>query len=100
MNISQDACREAAIEKFRPVVERIVDRWAIGKPPNPSPAATSDKPSGYFRLSNYLLEFLVVNGTFPAGIHAMPEGRDRLGNLEPSFPVDFDEILKGFTMPD
>ncbi|MCE1274790.1 MAG: hypothetical protein LWW75_09785 [Chlorobiales bacterium] len=100
MNISQDAFREAAIDKFRPVVEQIVEHWAIGKPPNPSPAATSDKPSGYFRLTNYLMEYLIAHGTFPSGIHAMPEGRDRLGNLEPSFPVDFDEILKGFAMPD
>lgn len=100
MKPEQNSSREAATEKYRPLVEQIVEHWAIGKPPNPSPAATSTKPSGYFRLTNYLLEYLIVHGTFPSGIHAMPEGRDRQGNLEPSFPVDFDEILKGFTLPE
>jgi hypothetical protein len=83
---------------YRSIVEAIVEKWAVGKPPNPSPAATSDKPSGYFRLTNYLVEYLVMNRELPAGVHEMPEGRDRFGNLEPSFPVDFDELLQGFTL--
>ena len=88
------------IDRYQPLVVSIVETWAIGKPPNPSPVATSNKPSGYFRLTNYLLEYLVTHGTFPSGIHDMPEGKDRLGNSEPSFPVDFDSILKGFTLPE
>lgn len=85
---------------YRPVVEEIVERWAVGKPPNPSPAATSNKPSGYFRLTGWLLEYMVTKREFPRGVHQMPEGRDILGNLEPSFPVDFCEILKGFSLPE
>jgi hypothetical protein len=77
---------------YRPIVEKIVESWAVGKPPNPSPAATSNKPSGYFRLTGYLLDYLVMNGDFPKGVHMMPEGRDRFGQLEPSFPVDFDQL--------
>ena len=84
---------------YRPIVEEIVERWAIGKPPNPSPAATSTKPSGYFRLTNWLLDYLVENGAFPTGVHMMPEGRDRFGELEPSFPVDFDPLTSGRTLP-
>jgi hypothetical protein len=91
--------RDELLERYRALVGQIVEKWAIGKPPNPSPAATSDKPSGYFRLTNYLLEYLADHRRFPAGIHDMPEGRDSLGNLEPSFPVDFDLILKGFDLP-
>jgi hypothetical protein len=85
---------------YRPIVEEIVDHWAIGKPPNPSPAATSTKPSGYFRLTNYLLDYLAANGEFPAGVHMMPEGRDRFGQLEPSFPVDFDPLTGGRALPE
>ncbi len=92
--------RDELPARYRALVEQIVESWAIGKPPNPSPAATSNKPSGYFRLTNYLLEYLAEHRIFPAGIHDMPEGRDSLGNLEPSFPVDFDLILKGFVLPD
>ncbi len=98
MDHRHDAAHEAAREAFHPLVVRIVERWAIGKPPNPSPVATSDKPSGYFRLTGYLLEYLALNGDFPEGVHMMPEGRDALGNLEPSFPVDFDRILQGFSL--
>ena len=86
--------------RYRPIVEQVVEKWAIGKPPNPSPVATSNKPSGYFRLTNYLLEYLVSHGKFPVGIHDMPEGRDILGNPEPSFPVDFDSVLEGFRLPE
>jgi hypothetical protein len=85
--------------RFRPIVETIVEQWAVGKPPNPSPAATSSKPSGYFRLTNYLLDFLVTNGRFPEGVHMMPEGRDRFGQLEPSFPVDFEPLTAGKSLP-
>ncbi|NTW84229.1 MAG: hypothetical protein HGB36_12860 [Chlorobiaceae bacterium] len=86
-------------QHYQPLVEAIVERWAIGKPPNPSPFSTSSKPSGYFRLRDYLLNYLVTHQAFPAGVHAMPEGRDIQGNIEPSFPIDFNEILKGFTLP-
>jgi len=91
---------ETGQEKYQSLVELVVERWAEGKPPNPSPTATSGKPSGYFRLRGYLLEYLAKNGVFPSGVHMMPEGRDSLGNVEPSFPVDFDEILDGFTLPE
>jgi hypothetical protein len=91
---------EELFNHYRPFVELVVEKWAFGKPPNPSPVATSNKPSGYFRLTNYLLEYLVSHGTLPSGIHDMPEGRDLLGNPEPSFPVDFDTILEGFELPD
>jgi hypothetical protein len=84
---------------YQAIVEAIVEQWAIGKPPNPSPLSKTNKPSGYFRLRDYLLSYLITNRTFPAGVHAMPEGRDVKGNIEPSFPVDFNEILKGFTLP-
>jgi hypothetical protein len=87
--------RNALEAHYQPIVEEIVEHWAIGKPPNPSPAATSNKPSGYFRLTNWLLDYLVLNGEFPKGVHMMPEGRDRFGQLEPSFPVDFEPLTAG-----
>lgn len=87
-------------DRYRPIVEEIVEQWAIGKPPNPSPAATSTKPSGYFRLTNWLLDYLVMHGEFPKGVHMMPEGRDRFGELEPSFPVDFDPLTGGRVLPE
>ncbi|AOS83699.1 hypothetical protein BIU88_05775 [Chlorobaculum limnaeum] len=93
---SQNTNRRNQLEaRYRPIVEEIVEQWAIGKPPNPSPAATSSKPSGYFRLTNWLLDYLMVHGEFPKGVHMMPEGRDRFGELEPSFPVDFDPLTEG-----
>ncbi|NTW54073.1 MAG: hypothetical protein HGB15_04805 [Chlorobaculum sp.] len=85
--------------RYRPTVEALIERWAIGKPPNPSPAATSNKPSGYFRLTNWLLDYLVVNGEFPKGTHMMPDGRDRFGNFEPPFVVNFDPLTIGRTLP-
>lgn len=85
---------------YRPTVEAIVETWAIGKPPNPSPFSTSNKPVGYFRFREYLLKYLITNRAFPAGVHAMPEGKDIHGNPEPSFPIDFNEILKGFSLPE
>jgi len=57
------------------------------------------KPSGYYRLTNYLLEYIRVHNKLPTGVHAMPEGRDRLNNLEPSFPVDFNTITGGISLP-
>lgn len=84
---------------YRPAVEAIVEKWAIGKPPNPSPLSTSNKPVGYFRLRDYLLKYLITNRTFPEGVHAMPEGQDILGNPEPSFPIDFNEVITGFSLP-
>ena len=86
-------------DHYRPIVEAIVERWAIGKPPNPSPAATSSKPSGYFRLTNWLLDYLVKNGEFPKGVHMMPEGRDRFGHFEPPFAVNFDPLIVGKALP-
>ncbi len=76
------------VADYQPVVEQIVEGWAAGKPL----LETTGKPAGYYRLTNYLLEYLVANGTFPAGVHAMPEGRDRNNNIDPSFLVDFDSI--------
>lgn len=84
---------------YRPAVNEIVEQWAVGKPPNPSPVATSNKPSGYFRLTDWLLEYLVAKNEFPKGIHQMPQGIDRLGNIEPSFPVDFDPLTEGRALP-
>ncbi|HHE32678.1 MAG TPA: hypothetical protein ENL07_08700 [Chlorobaculum parvum] len=84
---------------FLPVVEEIVERWAEGKPPKPSPAATSDKPSGYFRLTNYLLDYLVRHQEFPEGAHRMPEGRDRFGTFEPGFVVNFDAVIGDSVLP-
>jgi len=91
--------RNALEAHYRSVVTEIVERWAVGKPPNPSPAATSGKPSGYFRLTGWLLDYLVVNGEFPKGTQMMPEGRDKSGQLEPSFPVDFDPLTAGCVLP-
>jgi hypothetical protein len=92
--------RNALEAYYQPIVDEIVERWAIGKPPNPSPAATSTRPSGYFRLKNWLLDYLVRHGDFPKGVHMMPEGRDRFGELEPSFPVDFDPLTGGRALPE
>lgn len=84
---------------YRPVVEEIVERWAEGKPPNPSPAATTDKPSGYFRLTGWLLDYVVKHRTLPAGAHRMPDGRDRFGYFEPAFVVNFDGIVGDSVLP-
>ena len=88
--------REQKKVLYQPLVERIVEGLAAGKPP----LEATGKPSGYYRLTNYLLEYIIANGTFPVGVHAMPEGRDRQNNIEPSFPVDFDAILGNATLPD
>ena len=68
--------------------EQIVERWAIGRPL----LETTGKPSGYYRLTNYLREYITIHNALPTGIHTMPVGRDRNNNIEPSFPVDFDAI--------
>ena len=81
---------------YQAIVAHIVDGWAIGKPVLQS----TGKPSGYYRLTKYLLDYLLANAAFPKGIHLMPEGRDRYNNLEPSFPVDFDSIIGDSTLPD
>lgn len=99
MNTSKNEESNQLEALFLPVVEEIVGRWAEGKPPNPSPAATSDKPSGYFRLTNYLLDYLLKNREFPKGVHRMPEGRDRFGRLEPGFVVNFDPIIGDSVLP-
>lgn len=91
---------EIKAQKYKVAVEQIVEGWAHGKPVNQSPGSTSIKPSGYYRLTNYLLEYVLLHGTFPSGVHAMPEGRDRFNQLEPSFPVDFDSIIGNRTLPD
>nr|WP_081428246.1 hypothetical protein [Chlorobium phaeobacteroides] len=82
-----------------PTVKKIVEIRADGKPGNQSPDSTSDKPSGYYRLTSYLKEYIIRNKTLPKGVHSIPEGRDRLNQLEPSFPVDFDDITKDIALP-
>ncbi|NTU58671.1 MAG: hypothetical protein HGB00_07100 [Chlorobiaceae bacterium] len=87
--------RETAIDRYMPAVEAIVERWAVGKPLNPF----SNKANGYYRLTSYLLEYLIEHNAFPAGVHEMPEGRDRFNNIEPSFPVDFDVVVGDASLP-
>ncbi len=82
--------------EYQAIAEAIVERWAFGKPKLQS----SGKPSGYYRLTNYLLEYIKLKQALPTGIHNMPEGRDCFNNLEPSFPVDFDTIIGGIVVPD
>ncbi len=69
---------------------QIVERWAKGKPL----LATTGKPSGYYRLTNYLRDYIATHNTLPTGIHTMPEGCDSNNNIEPSFPVNFDAIKR------
>jgi len=76
------------VEPSLALIDQIVERWAIGKPL----LETTGKPSGYYRLTNYLREYVLASKCLPKGVHTMPEGRDRFNNLEPSFPVDFDTI--------
>lgn len=82
--------KESAAPPYETVIEQIVQRWAIGKPL----LETTGKPSGFYRLTNYLREYILTNKTLPKGVHTMPEGRDRLNNIEPSFLVDFDTITE------
>jgi hypothetical protein len=95
-----DEKRNALETHYRPVVEEVVERWAVGKPPNPSPAATSSKPSGYFRLTNWLLDYVMEHRALPTGVHRMPEGRDRFGAFEPGFVVNFDQIVGDSSLPE
>ena len=81
---------------YLPAVAAIVDRWAEGKALNPD----SGRANGYYRLTAWLLDYLVLHRAMPEGIHLMPEGRDKLNRIEPSFPVDFDELTKGFSLPE
>jgi hypothetical protein len=76
-------------------IDQIVDGWAIGKPVLES----TGKPSGYYRLTNYLGQYIIAHESMPKGIHTMPEGRDSFNKIEPSFPVDFDSIIGDITLP-
>jgi len=88
------------LSRYKALVEQIVEGWAAGKPVNPSPGSLSTKPIGYYRLFNYLLEYMLLHNAFPEGSHAMPEGRDRFNQLEPSFLVDFDALLEDMSLPE
>ncbi len=80
---------------YQATIEQIVDGWASGKPVLES----TGKPSGYYRLTNYLLQYIIAHESLPKGIHTMPEGRDSFNKLEPSFTVDFDSIIGKITLP-
>ena len=80
---------------YQPTIEKIVDGWALGKPTLP----TTGKPSGYYRLTNYLVQYILAHNSLPKGVHTMPEGRDSFNKIEPSFPVDFDAIIGDITLP-
>ncbi len=81
---------------YHATIEQIVDGWAVGKPVLES----TGKPSGYYRLTNYLRQYTIAHESLPKGIHTMPEGRDSFNKLEPSFPVDFDSIIGKITLPE
>lgn len=59
---------------YREQVEALVEKWAEGKPPNPAAESPTAKPSGYYRLSGWLLEYLMEHDELPSGVHAMPRG--------------------------
>lgn len=80
-----------SISSTGPLLNRSSKKWAVSKLPNPSPIGTSNKSSGYFRSRDYLLRDLITKRT-------IPEGQDIGGNPEPSFPIDFSEILKGLSL--
>ncbi|NEX11761.1 MAG: hypothetical protein C1942_03530 [Prosthecochloris sp.] len=86
---------EAMRDLYRPIVTAMVDRWSEGKPLNPD----SGKANGYYRLTAWLLDYLVLHRSMPQGLHQMPEGRDRFNRIERSFPVDFDELSRGLSLP-
>lgn len=94
--MNQKLGHEKLKTRYSPLVTEMVERWAEGKPLN----ADSGKANGYYRLTGWLLDYLVLHGTFPKGVHAMPEGRDRFNQTEPSFPVDFDTLTEGFSLPE
>jgi hypothetical protein len=81
-----------SISSTGPLLKRSSKKWAVGKLPNPSPLGTSNKSSGYFRSRDYLLRDLITNRT-------IPEGQDIGGNPEALLPIDFNEILKGLSLP-
>jgi hypothetical protein len=81
---------------YQSTIEQIVDGWAVGKPVLES----TGKPSGYYRLTNYLRQYTIAHESLPKGIHTMPEGRDCFNKLEPSFLVDFDTIIGKITLPE
>jgi hypothetical protein len=85
--------------RYRALVDGIVGEWAVGKPPNPGAGSPTAKPSGFYRLTGWLLEYLLRHDAFPVGVHPMPEGMDSEGRIEPSFPVDFDPLLGGRSFP-
>jgi hypothetical protein len=88
--------REALKTRYLPIVTEMVDRWAEGKPLNPE----SGRANGYYRLTGWLLDYVVQHKGLPGGVHAMPEGCDRFNRIEPSFPVDFDTLTEGFSLPE
>ncbi|ACF43540.1 hypothetical protein [Pelodictyon phaeoclathratiforme] len=81
---------------YQATIEQIVEGWAVGKPILES----TGKPSGYYRLTNYLRQYIIEHESLPKGIHTMPEGRDSFNNIEPSFPVDFNSIIGDITLPE
>ena len=81
---------------YQGTIEQIVEGWAAGKPALES----TGKPSGYYRLTNYLRQYIIAHESLPKGIHTMPEGRDSFNKIEPSFPVDFDRIIGEVTLPE
>lgn len=81
---------------YQATIEQIVEGWAVGKPVLES----TGKPSGYYRLTNYLRQYIIAHESMPRGIHTMPEGRDSFNKIEPSFPVDFDSIIGEVTLPE
>jgi hypothetical protein len=87
--------RNRKMTLYLATIQKIVDGWALGKPVLES----TGKPSGYYRLTNYLGQYIISHETLPKGIHFMPEGRDSFNNLEPSFPVDVDSIIGDITLP-
>jgi hypothetical protein len=88
--------REELMARYLPVVLALVERWAAGRPVNEH----SGKAVGYYRLTGWLLDYVVQHRMLPEGVHVMPEGQDRSNRVEPSFPVDFDELTGGFSLPD
>ncbi len=81
---------------YQATIEQIVEGWAAGKPVLES----TGKPSGYYRLTSYLSQYIMAHESLPKGIHTMPEGRDSFNKIEPSFQVDFDRIIGEVTLPE
>ena len=81
---------------YQATIEQIVEGWALSKPVLES----TGKPSGYYRLTNYLRQYIIAHECMPKGIHTMPEGRDSFNRIEPSFLVDLDSIIGEVTLPE